>query len=529
MLKELITNMQQKKATSMHLSAGLPALFSIEGKLIPESTTEFNAEQIDSLARELMNNAQFEKFQQDNSINFTYLLEPVGRIRVNFYKQKGITNGVFKTLSATVPSLDELNLPKAIDKITQLTKGLVIIGGPTGSGKTSTLAAILNAINKKRGYHIITLESPIEYFFNPEKSLFSQREIGLDSASFPRALREAVRQDADVIMIGEMRDVETISIALQAAETGILVFGTMATTDCVQTITRLIGVFPSDSQNQIRTQLAEALKAIICQQLVIRQDGTGRVPALEIMFSTQGIQNMIREKKYHQIYSTIESGSSEGMQTLDQALKALYHDNIISDLEVVTKALKPDQLKNNLIRSSIPTPEEVENLGFVDLGEEMIPLENKIVKYRANFTAGQESYWTSSAAVVFKDPGMVLTKLSGSGVNRFYVSDFNIVSKKVNPFELPHKFLVRFQCKLEEALDPEQKTEIVLKLFTLPEKDKPTSYVKTNSKYEYTLDDRWHTCVFDIPEEAIGKLLKIVMLEFPEFLTKVFISDIIFF
>ncbi|MFH1063198.1 MAG: PilT/PilU family type 4a pilus ATPase [Candidatus Omnitrophota bacterium] len=529
MLKQLVKTMQEKKATSMHLSAGLPALFNINGRLIPESSTKLDCEQIDTLAVSLMSETQAKTFKLDNSVNFTYILESIGRIRVTFYKQKGLTNGVFHTLSEHTPTIKELNLPENIDKITQLKKGLVIIGGPSGSGKTSTLAAILDVLNQKRGCHIITLENPIEYFFKPNKALFSQREIGTDSISFPCALREAIRQDADIIMIGEMRDIETINIALQAAETGILVFGTMATTDSIQTITRLIGAFPSNTQHQIRTQLSVVLQAIICQQLVMRHDGNGRVPALEIMFSTQGIQNMIREKKYHQIYSAIESGSADGMQTLDQALQRLYQKNIISDLEVVTKSVKPEQLQNKLIRSDIPSPEELDSLGFVDLGEEMIPLENKMIKYRANFTSGQESYWTSSASVVFQDPGMILTKLASSGSNRFYISDFNIVSKKVSPFELPHRLLLRFKIEFDPKTSQDSSTELSLKLFTLPEKDKPTSFVKTNSKYPLEPDECWHTCVINIPEEAVGKLLKIVMLEFPDFLTKVLISDIIFF
>ena len=217
------------------------------------------------------------------------------------------------------------------------------------------------------------------------------------------------------------------------------------------------------------------------------------------------------------------------MQTLDQALQQLYQKNIISDLEVITKSIKPEQLRNKLIRTDIPAPEEIDSLGFLDLGEEMIPLESKLIKYRANFTSGQESYWTSSASVVFNDPGMILTKISGAGTNRFYVSDFNIVSKKVNPFKLPHKILLRFKIECAANNDLDDQSNLILKLFTLPEKNKPASFVKTDSSYPLELDERWHTCVISIPDEAIGKLLKIVMFEFSGSLTKVLISDIIFF
>jgi len=232
----------------MHISAGLPALLNIDGKLIPENSAKIKERQIDDLALSLMNPIQAQMFEQDNSVNFTYILNSQDRLRITFYKQKGSTNGIFRTLSEHTLTIAELNLPDNINKILELKSGLVVIGGPAGSGKTSTLAAIVDLINAERSCHIITLEDPIEYFHSHKKSLVSQREIGQDTASFAFALRETLRQYLDVILVGEMRDLETISIAITAAETGHLVLATLHTTDAVQTIDRIIDVFPPHQQ-----------------------------------------------------------------------------------------------------------------------------------------------------------------------------------------------------------------------------------------------------------------------------------------
>jgi len=528
LLKDLFKEMLDNKAASMHMSAGLPPMFNINGRLMPTPAKRLEPDEISQMAYALMNPIQERRFILDSSINFTYELETLGRFRVTFFKQKGMINALFRPLASRIPDIKELNLPDQIIRLCQLKTGLVILGGSAGSGKSTTLAAILNELNKHRKAHIITLEDPIEFSHQPQNSLFSQREIGIDTKNFPKALREAVRQDADIIMIGEMRDIETIKIALTAAETGILVFGTMSTTDCVQTVTRLISVFPTDFQQQVRTQLAISLKAVVCQQLVMRQDNKGRIPACEIMFSNQAIQSLIREKKFHQIYTAIESGSENGMQTLDQALQKLYKVNIISDLEVVTKSVKPEQLKKKLFDANVKIPGKEDLKGFIDLGEEMIKIEKKALKYQANFTPGQEGYWTSSVAVTFEDDGLVLNMSPGMSLNRLYVSDFNIVSKKVAPFAIPHKLLVRF--KLDSGEDsPESDPELNLKLFAQPEPGKPTSYNKISLNYPLKLDNRWHTWVINIPDEVVGKMLKIVMLEFPVVLTRVAISDIIFF
>ena len=530
MLNDLINKMNEKKAASMHISAGMPPLFNIHGRLIPALAEKLHEKVIDNIALKLMNAHQKDIFNKNNSINFTWKANEKDRVRVTFFRQRGSVSGVFRLLSKVIPTIKQLNLPESLSNLLKFRHGMIIIGGPTGSGKSSTLAAMLNEINSQRGAHILTIEDPIEYFFSPDKSLISQREISTDSESFAKAMREAVRQDADVIMIGEMRDLETVSIALNAAEAGTLVIGTMPTSDCVQTITRLIGMFPSNFQNQVRTQVSTVLKAIVCQQLVMRFDGEDRLPAVEIMFSTPGIRNLIREQKFHQVYSIIESSNEDGMQTLDQSLQKLYKNKAISDLEVITKALKPEQLQRKMYKASkdeIPEPDT--GPGFADMGEELIPIEKKVIRYRADFIPGQEGFWTSSVEVIFQDPGMLLSKPPGTLSNRFYVSDFSIVSKKKASFALPRRLLIRFKLEIgQNNTADEEQARLMVKLFTQPQKGKPTAFNKINLSFPLAPDEKWHTWLINIPDEAIDKMLKISMLEFPGSLTKVTISDMIF-
>ncbi|MFH1093870.1 MAG: PilT/PilU family type 4a pilus ATPase [Candidatus Omnitrophota bacterium] len=531
LLNDLIDKMNEKNAASMHISAGLPPLLNIHGRLVPLVAEKLAEKVIDDIAIKLMNAYQQDIFTKNNSINFTWNANEKDRVRITFFRQRGLVSGVFRPLAKEIPTLNGLNLPESFKNLLKIRTGLIIIGGPTGSGKSSTLAAILNEINCKRGAHIVTIEDPIEYFFSSNKSLISQREVGIDSESFPKAMREAVRQDADVIMIGEMRDLETVRIALNAAEAGTLVIGTMPTSDCVQTITRLIGMFPPDFQNQVRTQVAAVIKAIICQQLVMRSDGEARLPAVEIMFSTQGIRNLIREQKFHQVYSVIESSNEDGMQTLDQSLQKLYKVKAISDVEVVTKALKPEQLQRKMYTAAKDEiPEADTGPGFTDMGEDIITIEKKIIRYQADFSSGQEGFWTSSVAVIFQEAGMLLSKAPGNPSNRLYVSDFNIVSKKKASFALPYRLLIRFKLAIDQNNIPdEEQAQIMVKLFTQPQKDKPTAFNKINLAFPLPIDEKWHTWVINIPDEGIDKMLKISMFEFPFSLTKVTISDMLFF
>jgi len=529
-LQDVFKCLLDQRASSMHLSPGSPFLMNLNGRLCPASTNILTESEIDSFSQNIMSPGLQDKFQHEQSINFTHSHDAWGRFRVSLYRQRGRTNVMIRPIADRLPQLQDLHLPPAVEALAGIQRGMIIFTGPAGSGKSTTIAAFINLINQTRRCHIVTLEDPLEYFHAPQLSLVSQREIGPDAHTFARALRGATRQDADVIVVGEMNDLETISIALTAAETGVLVLATMHTADCVQTITRLIGAFPSPQQQQARTQVAAALRAVICQHLVMTNDSSRRVPAAEIMVVTPGIQSLVRENKVQQIYSAIESGAEHGMQTLDQALQKLFSDNVISELEVVTQSNRPDLLRDKIGKTSIPTPEELDGKSFIDLGEEMISIDQKTVRYKAQFIPGTESYWTSSVAVQFSGEGLNLTLLPGMPVNRLYVSDFNIVGKHVKPFELPKRLLIRFRVTTDHPPVTESAPELQLKLFTQPESGNLASYNKINVSYPLPAPDaKWHTWVITLPLDAQGKLLKITMFEFPVFLTKVTISDIIFF
>ncbi|MFH2144783.1 MAG: PilT/PilU family type 4a pilus ATPase [Candidatus Omnitrophota bacterium] len=530
---QLITRMFKLRASTVHIAAGISPLFNIHGRLVKSDLSPLDSATIKQLSLALMNKELLDRFKKNNAVNFICQYENIGRFRVSFFRQRGDISGVIKSMPESIPSFEELNLPQIIkDKVLRLRSGLVVITGPSGCGKSTTLAVILNLINTQRPCHIVTLEDPIEYFFEHKMALISQREIGLDTHSYPKAIREATRQDADIIMIGEMRDMETIDVAMSAAESGCLVLATMPTADSVQTIYRIVTSFPSEKQQQVYVQMAETLQMVISQQLVMHSDGKSRVPAVEVMVVSEAVRNLIRNRNIHQIPSAIESGNTSGMQSLDQALHALYEKHMISELEVITKSVTPAQATRHIGRVSIPQPENISGPGFLDVGEEIMPIDKKMIKYKANLTTGQEGYWTSSLPVVFNNEGMVLSVAPGLHVERIYVSDFNIVGKKTVSFELARKLLLRFKLELDESdalKDVNEPCCLEVKIFTQPETAQAASYNKINLKFPLQLNEKWHTWVINIPQEAQGKMLKISMFEFPNFLTRVLISDIIFF
>lgn len=335
---ELLTRMVKAGASDLHLTIGVPPVLRIHGDLKP--LTELPPLQGDdtlSLARGLMSEKQFGKFERNREFDFAISLKGLGRFRVNVFYQKSHIGLVARAIPAKIPTLSELNLPQQVGEMAKANQGLVLFTGPTGSGKSSSLAALIDIINKHRKCHIMTIEDPIEFVHTHKMSLINQRELGEDTFSFAEALKHVLRQDPDVILVGEMRDLETISLAITAAETGHLVFSTLHTIDTAQTIDRILDVFPPNQQGQIRFQLALVLKAIFAQKLIIRADGKGRVPALEILINTPAVANLVREGKVHQIYSVLQTNTKEGMTTMDNYIKELYLKGVIT---------KGDALKN---------------------------------------------------------------------------------------------------------------------------------------------------------------------------------------
>lgn len=362
-ITEIIAQAAKLGASDIHITVGRPPIYRIHGVLFPlddpeirtdldvikvEEIKALTPENTDALAREMMTAEQYARFEKQGELDFSFSVPGVTRVRVNVFKQRGSTAIVMRSLSTRIPSLQELGLPEVLAYLARRPTGLVLVTGPTGSGKSTTLAAMIDLLNREKRLHIITLEDPIEYLHRHNLCIINQREIGQDTRSFAAALRAALREDPDVILVGEMRDLETISTAITAAETGHLVLATLHTSSAAETIDRIIDVFPPNQQQQIRIQLANTIEGIVTQQLIPRSDRPGRVVAVEILVATPAIRNLIREGKTYQIPSHLQTGARYGMQTMDTSLRLLYQKGLISREEVLNRARDPESVQRIL-------------------------------------------------------------------------------------------------------------------------------------------------------------------------------------
>ena len=349
-INELLVEVLEREASDLHITAGVPPTVRVNGilqhldypKLMPKDTQE--------LIYSILTQEQREQVERNKEFDLSYSVPARSRFRVNVYFQRNSLAAAFRLIPVHIRSLAELGLPQILEQVIKKPRGFVVVTGPTGSGKSTSLAAMVDLINSTRPVHIMTVEDPIEYLHKHKKAIVNQREIGADTDSFPNALKYVLRQDPDVILIGEMRDIETISTALTAAETGHLVFTTLHTQDAPQTIDRIIDVFPPHQQQQIRMQLASSLQCIVAQQLLPTIDGTGRVVASELLIPTPGIRNMIREAKTHQIYNAMQTGQKYGMQTMDHSLATLYRKGKVSFDMALSQAVDPQEVKQLLGR-----------------------------------------------------------------------------------------------------------------------------------------------------------------------------------
>ncbi len=357
-LKELLMFMTKKGASDLHIKPMRPPLLRIRGKLVPIKSVPFKPEEARELLLSILNPAQLERFEQHQSVDLGYGVPGVARFRCNIFLQRGTVAGVFRRIPFEIKSVEELNLPEVIDSFTQLPAGLVLVTGPTGSGKSTTLAAMIKRVAATRSCHVVTIEDPIEFLFTDDKATISQREVGTDTPSFSEALRNAMRQDPDVIMVGEMRDLETMATVITAAETGHLVFSTLHTNSAAQTIDRIIDSFPSDQQDQIRSQLALVLRAVISMQLVKRADDEGLVPATEILVNSPKISKHIEAGEIKEIHEEMEqSVAYYHMQSMNQSLIALLANGIITYEQAMESSTDPEDLSLKL-RKMFPEIEE---------------------------------------------------------------------------------------------------------------------------------------------------------------------------
>jgi len=345
-IDDLLREVVERGASDLHICVGVPPILRIDGQLIPLNYEKFTPMHTQRMMYDILSDEQIQRFEDQWELDFSYSLQQVARFRVNVFKDKGTVAAAFRLIPMKIPTIRELGLPPVLEQIARYPRGLVLVTGPTGSGKSTSLAAMIHQINTERSVHIITIEDPIEYLHQHRMSIINQREVGQDTKEFANALRAALREDPDVILVGEMRDLETMQNAIRAAETGHLVFATLHTNSAAQTVDRVVDQFPVDQQEQIRLMLSNSLQAVLCQQLLPRAGMPGRVCAMEIMIASPAVRNLIREAKSHQLPSIIQTSAQLGMQTMDQHLRDLYLKGIITYDDAISRAMNPDDLKN---------------------------------------------------------------------------------------------------------------------------------------------------------------------------------------
>jgi twitching motility protein PilT len=363
-IDDLLERMVELGASDLHITVASPPAYRIRGHIArAEGFEPFTDEDTRTLLYRILSSEQQKHFELNRQLDFAYSMPGIARFRVNVYFQREAVGAAFRLIPTEIKTLEELNLPPVLHGLAEYPRGLVLVTGPTGSGKSTTLAAVIDEINRNRSEHILTVEDPIEFVHRHKRCIVNQREIGPDATSFGEALKAALRQDPDIILVGEMRDLETISTALTAAETGHLVFGTLHTQSAPSTIDRIIDVFPPSQQEQVRIMIANSLQAVVTQTLLPTADGAGRIAALEILLPDDAVRNLVRQAKTEQVYSVMQTNTARGMQTMEQALADLALRRVVNVEDAISRSSRPDQLVGILERSGMPVEFLLQNGG----------------------------------------------------------------------------------------------------------------------------------------------------------------------
>jgi len=355
-MQDLLLLMVEKNASDLHLTNGIPPMLRIDGELVPTEYEKLTPDLCQRLIYSLLTDTQKEKFEANNELDLSFGIKGVGRVRMNVYRQRGTLGAAFRSIPNKIPTFEELGIPAVAYEVMKIPKGLILVTGPTGSGKTTTLASMIDFLNEHKQSHIMTVEDPIEYIHIHKKSVVNQREVGSDTNSFSTALKYVLRQDPDIILVGEMRDLDTIQSAITIAETGHLVFATLHTTDAASSINRMVDVFPPHQQSQVRSQLSFTLQTVFSQTLLAHASGTGRVLAAEVLIVTPAIRNLIRDMKTEQIYLSMQTGGKFGMQTMNMALANLYLRRQITYQEALMHTTDSEDLKRLIQKENVPAP-----------------------------------------------------------------------------------------------------------------------------------------------------------------------------
>ncbi len=345
-IDQYLRKIRESKGSDLHMSAGMPPKIRVHGKLRPLNQPPMTNEQVEDLLLSVLDDRRRNRFLEVHDLDWAYAIPGVARFRANYFRQQHGMAGVFRIIPEEILAVDDLGVPKQIERFCKMKNGLVLVTGPTGSGKSTTLAALIDFINRNTARHILTIEEPIEFVHQNKNSVITQREVGVDTETFAEALRNASRQDPDVILVGELRDLETIGLAITAAEMGNLVFATLHTNSAAKTIDRIIDVFPEEQQNQIRTMLSVSLRGIVAQLLMPKKDGKGRVPVNEILFPSSGLGNIIREGAVSKIVSVIESGRGDGMQLMDDSIMSRYKEGLVSGDQALLYSHDKNRFRN---------------------------------------------------------------------------------------------------------------------------------------------------------------------------------------